>query len=116
MSNGADVGLGSQRFPNSLVFTHTSEQTESSSNGPRHILSSALVGTFLPHRKSVLESFLNKPSTCGHDVCVMGGPLEAECSPCATAVCDQDPFCCDSQWDSLCVETVEFLCARTTCP
>lgn len=115
-SNGADVGVGSQRFPSSLSFTHTSEQTETSAEGPRHHLSPALLNTFLPHRKNVLEAFLNRPTTCGHDVCRMGGPLVADCSPCAAAICDQDPFCCDGQWDAFCVDAVEAFCARTTCP
>jgi hypothetical protein len=115
-SRQMDVGFDSQNFPSSLFFTHTSEQTESIPDGPRHLLSPALLNTFLPHRKNVLESFLNKPTTCSHDVCAMGGPLEPACSPCATAICDQDAFCCFGQWDALCVNAVEFVCARTTCP
>ena len=115
-SNNADVGFGSQRFPSSLGFTHTSEQTESSADGPRHLLSPALTGTFLPHRKTVLEGFLNKPTTCSHDVCDLGGPLQSSCSPCATVVCDSDSFCCTTEWDSACVDAAQALCARTTCP
>ncbi len=115
-ANNADVGFGAQRFPNSLAFTHTSEQTESSADGPRHLISPALTGTFLPHRKAVLEGFLNKPTTCGHDVCQLGGALQSGCSPCATVVCDNDSFCCTTEWDSACVDAAVALCARTTCP
>lgn len=40
---------------------------------------------------------------CAHDECSAGEPLVPGCSPCATAVCDQYPFCCNSNWDAACV-------------
>lgn len=43
-------------------------------------------------------------STCVHDECAEGEALEASCSPCATAVCAQDNWCCDTEWDNLCVD------------
>lgn len=41
---------------------------------------------------------------CAHDECVAGPPLDATCSACAGAICAADPFCCDTDWDSLCVD------------
>ena len=46
-------------------------------------------------------------STCSHDECSLGEPLDATCSPCATAVCAEDSWCCDNDWDSLCLEIAQ---------
>ncbi len=40
---------------------------------------------------------------CAHDECSPGEALVPGCSPCVTAVCDQYPFCCNSNWDAACV-------------
>lgn len=40
---------------------------------------------------------------CAHDECSAGEALVPGCSPCVTAVCDQYPFCCNSNWDAACV-------------
>jgi hypothetical protein len=47
---------------------------------------------------------------CSHDLCAQGDPLEASCDPCATTVCDADPFCCDNAWDARCVTEASQLC------
>ncbi len=47
---------------------------------------------------------------CEHDLCEAGGPLDATCDPCATTVCTEDPFCCESEWDDVCVGEAEQLC------
>lgn len=65
-SNGANLG-GGITWPNSLRFVHISEQTDPGPDGPRHRISPALVNVFLPHRKAVLETFLN--ASCGDSVC-----------------------------------------------
>ena len=41
---------------------------------------------------------------CIHDVCATGPKLKSDCSPCATEVCKADSFCCDTEWDQLCVD------------
>ncbi|MCA9593967.1 MAG: hypothetical protein KC776_11670 [Myxococcales bacterium] len=44
---------------------------------------------------------------CPHDACDEGAALSRACSSCSKVVCDQDPFCCNTEngtWDSLCVE------------
>jgi hypothetical protein len=66
LSNGANLG-GGITWPFSLRFVHISEQTEPGPDGPRHRISPALTGTFIPHRKAVLETFLN--ASCGDAVC-----------------------------------------------
>jgi hypothetical protein len=76
LSNGADMG-GGLRWPPSLGFTHVSEQTNQGPDGPRHIISPALAGTFIPHRKEVLDNFLS--SSCGDSVC-NAWETQASCS------------------------------------
>jgi hypothetical protein len=44
---------------------------------------------------------------CAHSECEQGEKLVADCSPCAKAVCDQDDYCCSTEWDSLCVEAAQ---------
>lgn len=59
-SNGVSLG-GGVTWPSSLGFTHVSEKDvdrESIDGVLRYRLSDALVGTFLPHRKQLLEDFL----------------------------------------------------------
>jgi hypothetical protein len=59
-SNGVDLG-GGITWPASLGFTHVSERdTEVADGVTRYLLSEALLGTFLPHRKDVFERYLSK--------------------------------------------------------
>jgi hypothetical protein len=58
---------GGIRWPPSLGFTHISEQTDLGPDGPRHRISPALVGTFIPRRKQVIDTFL--AAACGDNVC-----------------------------------------------
>jgi len=44
---------------------------------------------------------------CIHDVCTTGPKLKADCSPCATEICKGDSFCCDTEWDKLCVDAAK---------
>ena len=48
--------------------------------------------------------------TCAHDFCDQGAALQNNCDPCVTQICQADPFCCDNQWDGLCVEQVFSVC------
>jgi hypothetical protein len=66
LSNRANLG-GGITWPASLGFVHISEQTDPGPDGPRHRISPALVNVFIPHRKAVLETFLN--ASCGDLVC-----------------------------------------------
>jgi hypothetical protein len=49
---------------------------------------------------------------CAHSECQQGGPLMAACSDCATTVCNDDSFCCTTDWDALCVSHAESLCGN----
>jgi hypothetical protein len=53
--------------------------------------------------------------TCDHDVTAAGGPLNTSCGACASAVCAQDSYCCDTAWDDTCVSEVGQYCASTSC-
>jgi hypothetical protein len=44
---------------------------------------------------------------CVHDECATGVKLDPVCSPCATAVCALDSYCCDNSWDALCVSKAQ---------
>ena len=43
-------------------------------------------------------------------------PLLPACDPCVASVCDADPFCCNTNWDSLCVGEVLSVCGLAVCP
>jgi hypothetical protein len=59
---------------------------------------------------------------CDHDVCSPGGPLSPTCTatpdPCITAVCQVDPYCCCSGWDTLCIGEAASIpaCLKGNCP
>ncbi len=42
--------------------------------------------------------------TCDHDPCETGGLLNPGCSPCVQAICQADPYCCNTEWDQICVD------------
>jgi hypothetical protein len=68
LSNGAALGGGLPSWPNSAGFVQATEFTEAGPDGTRFVLSSALTGTFLPHRAQVLQNFLNRrPSASDYD-------------------------------------------------
>lgn len=52
---------------------------------------------------------------CQHSECITGSPLTNTCSPCATTVCNADPYCCNIFWDSICVSEAKQICG-STCP
>jgi hypothetical protein len=49
---------------------------------------------------------------CDHDPCLAGNPLPAACNPCVNVVCTFDPFCCDTQWDTICTGESQDFCGR----
>jgi hypothetical protein len=49
---------------------------------------------------------------CGHDECETGEPMAPMCSPCIAEVCAQDPYCCCTAWDSLCVSEALSICTN----
>ncbi|MSP25386.1 MAG: hypothetical protein EXR75_09525 [Myxococcales bacterium] len=63
-----------------------------------------------PHDVIVHEGGEPTAVACTHEECSLGTALVAECSLCATTVCQSDPFCCESEWDSLCVDAAAKAC------
>ena len=71
LSNGAPLGGGLGNWPNSLDFVHTSESELESDPANSAIpaipksfkISDALKNVFLPHRKCVIEAFINAEVT-----------------------------------------------------
>jgi len=53
---------------------------------------------------------------CPHDICDEGGPLTEACDPCVGQICSQDPFCCDNNWDYVCVSEVWSICQIDCAP
>ena len=53
---------------------------------------------------------------CPHDFCDEGGSLSVECDPCVAQICGQDPFCCDTNWDNVCVSEVWSICQFDCAP
>jgi hypothetical protein len=53
--------------------------------------------------------------TCTHDVCTPGPPLPTTCGVCPQTVCMADAFCCETFWDSVCVERARMSCAGVSC-
>jgi Necrosis inducing protein (NPP1) len=48
--------------------------------------------------------------SCAHDVCTTGPALAHSCSHCAAQICEKDPFCCSTDWDSQCASQVNTVC------
>lgn len=56
---------------------------------------------------------------CSHDLCTANlGYLTMGCDSagCVTNVCSSDSYCCDTDWDSLCVSEVATYCPPYSCP
>jgi hypothetical protein len=52
---------------------------------------------------------------CAHGGCATGVALANGCDPCVTQICAADSYCCNNNWDSICVDEVGSICGRT-CP
>jgi hypothetical protein len=68
-----------------------------------------------PDRDAGIDSAVGSCAVCSHGRCDPGGPLTASCDPCVTDICAVDPFCCNSSWDSVCVEEMRTVCGSLTC-
>lgn len=56
-----------------------------------------------------------EPTRCSHDLCSEGQPLSNFCDSCVAIVCGEDPFCCVSAWDMVCIDAVAEQCASPLC-
>ncbi len=53
-------------------------------------------------------------NTCDHDDCTQGDALSPSCGDaCTQSICDADSYCCNDQWDSICVGEVTSVCGLT---
>jgi len=62
------------------------------------------------------------PPPCAHDKCSTGTPLAASstCGSVVQQICSVDPYCCDTEWDDICVNEVfsvgnSVVCSTGTC-
>jgi hypothetical protein len=56
------------------------------------------------------------PPPCPFGLCTaMAAPQVNGCDPCVTQVCAADAFCCNNQWDGVCVNEVETVCGQADC-
>ncbi len=54
-----------------------------------------------------------QPGTCSHPICTRGNKLVASCDPCATEICAEDSYCCNTLWDRICVSEVRSICGES---
>ena len=47
----------------------------------------------------------------GSDCCVANGSPGCSDGACQSAICGQDPFCCDTQWDQICADAAAQTCS-----
>ncbi len=55
-------------------------------------------------------------AACAQDPCDTGAARTAGCVSCGRIVCNVDPFCCDNNWDGLCVKQAAELCNACQAP
>ncbi len=51
--------------------------------------------------------------TCEHDVCEVGALLDPACDDCVATVCAEDGYCCNTEWDDLCVSRAVESCSQS---
>ncbi|NNC01667.1 hypothetical protein HJC10_02200 [Corallococcus exiguus] len=49
-------------------------------------------------------------ASCTHNVCTTGSSLNKDCNSCTFSVCNRDPYCCTTAWDSICVSEANSWC------
>ena len=63
-------------------------------------------GTWDSQCVSAVDSLCNNicsgTAGCPHDECTTGAPLPDNCSTCVAAICNDDPYCCNTNWDTVC--------------
>jgi len=62
------------------------------------------------------DLFFTQADPCAHALCDTGAPLDYTCDACATKICAEDPFCCQSAWDGFCTGAVGETCGVPDCP
>ena len=67
-------------------------------------------GTDGDSRVALAETLCTTGCDCQHAPCDNGDALVAGCDPCVAAICASDPYCCDNNWDGICVAEVDDIC------
>jgi hypothetical protein len=49
---------------------------------------------------------------CPHDTCTVGEVLDPGCDSCVGQVCDVDSYCCETEWDGICVQQANSICGK----
>jgi hypothetical protein len=85
--------------------------------GPRRVVSTdcAILGMTCGLEDGAVACVDDGLPDCGHGTCEEGPPLDAECGTCEASICAVDPYCCETFWDSICVDEAETICGET-CP
>ncbi len=53
----------------------------------------------------------DRPEGGGSDCCIANGTPGCDDATCQALICGQDPFCCDTAWDSICADAAVAQCA-----
>ena len=91
--------------------TEIVEVTDDDASGPGPSAGGGPVGPGPGGGGSAQQGSGGGVSGCAHDPCDEGVALDSGCGSCATAVCDADSFCCDVEWDAMCVGEAESICS-----
>jgi hypothetical protein len=108
--DGGNTGTGGSSTSTSTSSTSTSGTSSTSSSSS----TSGQGGDDTGGGGSASSSSSSSSSgtnNCAHDVCTTGLNLTMGCGdPCVDTVCLQDSFCCDIEWDLLCVDAAVQFC------
>jgi hypothetical protein len=116
----AGSGLDSCRLEivTSPVASGTFSATPPSGSFYWYLIAAENDGPLLPGSAGArsLDSTGECAASCAHPKCELGVALEPACDLCVAWICDIDPFCCETSWDSVCQSEVRTICGSLTCP
>jgi hypothetical protein len=61
---------------------------------------------------SAVTSTSTGPMGCAHAPCDEGATLDPMCDPCVGSICAEDPYCCQTAWDHICVGHMWAICQQ----
>ena len=104
---GIPIASQTGQLSNCFVQTDTNHQPVFLTQNPRDARVQTLVGA-APFAGGTCTVTVVENSDCAHAPCTTGVALDPTCSPNVAVICagNHDPFCCSSQWDSMCVSEV----------
>jgi hypothetical protein len=102
------TGSGSTSSSSSSSSTSASSSSSSSSGS-----SSSSASSTSSSSSSSSTSSSSGGGACAHGICTQGTHLKSGCDSCATAICSQDPYCCTTAWDNVCVGEVGSICGES---